>query len=513
MTTVWLAQIPPFEEPFGASLLVGWGQVLLVLLVTLQLVLMPRAERRTVFLPLALLLLNLSLLTVRRLFPPDSWPHSPLGFLAFLLLLLGLGRSTFLLAFRALLPRLHRPLPKIFLDIIQALVYLAALVGALSFAGVEPLSLLTGSALLTAIIGLSLRDTLGNLFAGLAIQMQNPFEVGDWIQFEHSPNRIGQVVEINWRVTTLRTQDEVEVVVPNSVLGQGITVNFSKPTGLARRSVYVHAPYDVSPQTVQRILLEAVAGAAGVLAEPAPSVLTWNFDDRGVQYWIRFFTLEFDKRDRVDSGVRDRAWYALHRHGIPIPAPHRAVALTEVPAEPGQRRAEEALAERERALRRVDIFRPLTPEDLRRLAGLTEARLYAAGEVVIRQGDPGAELFIVRRGEVAVTREVPGDRPIDVCRMGKGSFFGEMSLMTGAPRTATVRAVEECELLVVVKGAFRQFVESSPDLAERISRVMAERQANQERAEHEIRGHHEDDHAAATRHRPLLRRIQEFFST
>jgi small-conductance mechanosensitive channel/CRP-like cAMP-binding protein len=511
MTTAWFAQIPPLESTFGAPLLGGWGEVTLVVLIVLQLALMPRHERRTVFLPLTLLLSNLFLLAIRRLLPPDSWPHVPLGILALFLMMLGIGRSGFLLIFRVLFPRLHRPLPKIFLDIIQGVVYLAAVVVTLSLAGVEPLSLLTGSALVTAIIGLSLRDTLGNLFAGLAIQMQNPFEVGDWIQFDKDPTHIGQVAEINWRVTTVVTHDEVEVVVPNSVLGQGITVNFSKPNRLARRSVYVHAPLDVPPQTVQRILREAVAGAWGVVADPAPSVITLSFDDRGVQYWIRFYTLDFDKRDRIDSGVRDRVWYALHRHGIAIPAPRRAVAMTEVPAESPQPRVEARLADRERALRRVDVFRPLSPEDLRRLADLAETRLYCAGEVVIRQGDHGEELFVVRRGEVAVTRETPGEGAFDVSRMGKGSFFGEMSLLTGAPRTATVRAVEECELLVVGKAAFRGFLETSPDLAERVSKVMAERLANQERLAAEVRSHLAEEHAHEERHKPLLRLIQEFF--
>src|SRR5262249_9433007 len=144
-----------------------------------------------------------------------------LWFTAFLVLLLGVGRSSFLLVFHVLVPRVYRPLPKIFLDIIQSGVFLAALVFTLAIAGVDPLSLLTGSAVLPAIIGLSIKDTLGNLFAGLALEMQTPFEIGDWVQFGDTAGPVGRVVEINWRATKVLTTEQVEITIPNAVLGQG----------------------------------------------------------------------------------------------------------------------------------------------------------------------------------------------------------------------------------------------------------------------------------------------------
>src|SRR5262249_59228050 len=131
-------------------------------------------------------------------------------------------------------------LPRISLDIVHVLIFVAVLLATLSAAGAEPGSLLTGSAVLTAVIGLSLRDTLGNLFAGVAIQAQRPFEVGDWIQFDDKPAHIGEVVEINWRVTKVITLDAVEIVVPNAPLGQANIVNYSRPRRWARRGISVH---------------------------------------------------------------------------------------------------------------------------------------------------------------------------------------------------------------------------------------------------------------------------------
>src|SRR5262249_52675301 len=134
-----------------------------------------------------------------------------------------------------------------------------------------------------------------------------------------------KVLEINWRATKIVTLDEVELIIPNGTLGKAQINNFSKPTGLSRRSGDVHAPHHAPPQRVSQVILSAIADSWGVLKQPPPSVVTNAFDERGVQYWVRFFTTEFGRRDLVDGGVRDRIWYALQRNGIAIPPPALAV--------------------------------------------------------------------------------------------------------------------------------------------------------------------------------------------
>src|SRR5262249_13613876 len=146
----------------------------------------------------------------------------------------------------------------------------------------------------------------------------------------------------------------------------------------------------------------AIADAWGVLEQPAPSVVTNGFDERGVQYWVRFFTVEFGKRDLVDGGVRDRIWYALQRSGIAIPPPLRDVTWHQGRQDPDVV-TKNRIAQREIALRCVDLFRPLEEESLERLAQIAETRLFAAKEVILRQGDQGDELFIILRGHVAVS--------------------------------------------------------------------------------------------------------------
>jgi small-conductance mechanosensitive channel/CRP-like cAMP-binding protein len=451
------------------------GLVVLPVLIALQAALLEPPRRRWWLGPTVLYALYLLLLGLLPLTPAESSLRQGLALTAFFVVLLGVGRSLFALLFYGLLHFLHRDLPKIVLDFLQALFYLAALVATLAEAGVEPLSLLTGSAVLTVVLGLALKDTLGNLFAGAALQAERPFEVGDWIQFDDDPAHIGRVVEFNWRATKVVTLDEVEVTVPNGTLGQGFITNFTKPRPYSRRSVYVHAPYDVPPQQAHRLILAAIADAWGVLREPPPSVVTHTFDERGVQYWVRFFTEEYAKRDRVDGGVRDCIWYALHRAGVGIPGPLRTVTLRP-PAEPPP--GEDPADRRERALRPLDLFGDLSADDLGRLARLSATRLYAPGEVVVRQGEPGEAMFVILRGRVAVTVAHAGTPKLDVNELGPGAFFGEMSLLTGARRSATVQAVEECELVVIGAATFRQLLAASPDLAERVHRTVAERQAH-----------------------------------
>jgi CRP-like cAMP-binding protein len=274
--------------------------------------------------------------------------------------------------------------------------------------------------------------------------------------------------------------------------------------------VYVHAPYDVPPQRMHKILLGALVDAPGVMADPKPSIVTNGFDDRGVQYRVRFFIADFGLRSTTEGAVRERIWYALSRHGIDVPAPGRAVRMQKLGKSAASRREQGRLAQQERALGCVDFLARL-PEDVRRrLAAAAHTRLYAADEVIIRQSDTGEELFIVESGEVVVTVARPGEAAVEVARLGPGSFFGEMALLTGAPRSATVRAARECEVLVLGKAPFAQMFEASPELAENISQVLARRQAGltSKLAEHA----HEDPPHVVEHSTHLLKRIKEFFS-
>jgi CRP-like cAMP-binding protein len=364
------------------------------------------------------------------------------------------------------------------------------------------------------------------MIAGLAIQVQRPFDEGDWIQFDAEAKHIGRVVEINWRATKVVTLDEVEVTVPNATLAKAPIVNFTKPTGASRRSLYVQVPASVPPALVQRTILDALPGSLGVLDLPAPSVVNNGLVDGNVEYWVRFFTVLFDRRDGVDGAARDHIWYAFSRAGIPFALPNRNVELREITAL-SQRTAEEAtIVRHEASLATVDFLRGLAPEVRRTLAERARTRMYLAGETIVRQGDESGEMFLVEAGEVAVVVESAsasssvealtsadaGAVGKEVARLGVGKFFGEMSLMTGERRTATVRAKIACTLLVLDHAAVRTVLAAEPALAEHISRVIAERQAALTAGDALASAVHRAPASVDVRSSELLGMIKRFFS-
>lgn len=493
--------------PFG-----GFGMGLaFTLLVVLRLI-VPRAQKRIMRAPLISFLGSVLLTVLANVIAEPATIHRFVQLGALALLLLAIARSLYLLLlFGIVEPRRRRRgklFPGIFRDIIQVAFYGAVAFIVLHEAGVEATSLLTTSALLTAVIGLSLQDTLGNVFAGLAIQTQEPFEVGDWIQFDDDSDHIGEVLEINWRATRILTIDRIEVTVPNNLIARSPLRNFSRPTRLVRRNATVLAPYEAPPARVHRLMREAVVEVEGVRSHPAPDIQTIAFTERGIEYRVRYFIEQFDQRELIDSRVRDRLWYALRRAALPIPPPQRRVTLIERTAAMTEAEHAALVADVERGLERVPLFSPLPHDLLHELAIHTDRRLYAPGEIVIQQGDYGEELFIVEKGEVDVLIDVH-DGMQHVATLRKDQWFGEMSLMTGESRTATVRADGEVALLVVGKEALQPILEAHPELADEVSRLLAERESQLgEKTSKASRKTGQEEE----RRGELLGKIREFFS-
>lgn len=490
----------------------GIGTLLAALLIVGLRFGLPPSELRRIRVPLLLLLGHLLLVATVAMLDESSSAHRVLSLAGLLLLLIALGRAGFLLVVDAILVRrLSRRIPRIFRDICEGLVYMAAVLVVLRQAGAQLDALLTTSALLTAVIGLSLQDTLGNLFAGLSIQAQNPFEVGDWIQYNEDPDMVGRVVEINWRATKVITLDRVEIVIPNGPLARAPIRNYTKPTPITRRSLFVVIPFHVPPHDVREVIEKGVEGTAGILARPAPSVVTKSFEERGILYWIRFFTDDYERREVIDGRVRDRVWYSLRRAGIEFAVPVADIDVVQDDESHRRRQREEAYASRRQALQKVDVLAALPEEELDKLASLAQERPYAPGEVVIREGDSGDELFIVLEGDLSV-RIGKGASEVEVAQLHAGSFFGEMSLMTGAPRTASVRCSSDARLLVIDKQGFSRVLEASPELAETISAVLAARKQELDSASSKSAGPTVDPRRALEERGELLKRIKQFFS-
>ncbi len=495
------------------------GEVFAIVLATLLLALLwltlPRGNRRLMRAPIVLLLVHVAVRVLRRLvFTGDSNVAHILVVAGVLTILASIGRAGVTLVLDVGFGRrLSRPTPKIIRDVVMGMVYIAIALVSLRAAGIEPGSILTTSALLTAVVGFSLQETMGNLFNGLALQLQAPFEVGDWIQFNDGQNMVGKVLEINWRATKLLTLDEVEVIVPNGKLGTAAIANYTKPEKRIRRSIYVTVMLSTPPRKAQRVIAAAIKGSFGVLDDPPPSVVTQDFNNAGIALWVRFWTDQFQRWGSVEGEVRDRIWYALAREGIEMAWPTQELFLHEVNDEMRARQRAEKSAHHLEAMRAVDFLAALPPAEIEKLARSAEVHLYAEGEVIVKKGDTADDMYIVQSGEVAVL--MPSENGFgekhEVATLGAGKFFGEMALITGEPRTADVVAKVDSELLVVSHGAFHATLAAHPELAETVSRIIAERQANLDRHAAKKR----DPKAAEEieeRTSLLLGKIKRFFS-
>ena len=494
----------------GEVIAVGFAVVLIGLLwLTL-----PQRNRRLVRSPITLLVLHLVTRVLRRTaFPGDSNVGHILVVVGVLTILACLGRTLVTLVLDVGFGRrMSRPTPKIIRDLVMAVVYVMIALVSLRAAGIEPSSILTTSALLTAVVGFSLQETMGNVFSGLVLQMQSPFEVGDWIQFNDGSATVGKVLEINWRSTKLLTLDEVEVIVPNGKLGTAAISNFTKPSPRIRRSVSITVTLSTPPRKAQRVIAEAIRGSFGVLDDPPPSVVTQDFNNAGTALWVRFWTNEFQKWGLVEGEVRDRIWYALAREGIEMAWPTQELFLHEVNDEVIARQKAAKAAKNLEALRAVDFLAALPATEIEKLARVASSHLYAEGEVIVRKGETADDMYIVQSGEVAVL--MPGaaawQDKREVAKLGPGKFFGEMALVTGEPRTADVAAKVDSELLVVSHGAFHATLAAHPELAETVSRVIAERQAKLD--EHAVHSKGEEREEIEERTSQLLGKIKRFFS-
>ena len=329
---------------------------------------------------------------------------------------------------------------------------------------IYPERLLTASAVGAVVIGFALQDTLGNAFSGLAIQIEKPFRVGHWISvgaFE------GRVTEITWRATRLRTKTGNFVVVPNSVISKEAITNFSEPASPTQLWVDVGITYDAAPTKVKSVMLDALRQAPLVLASPPPDVLLIDFAASSVNYRARYWVNDFRMDQEAADQVRTALFYALRRNGIEIPYPIQVeYSRQEAAIDPAAQHAR-----RTSALAGIEMFSALTDAERSLLAAAAAERPFGSGERIVRQGEPGESMFVLIEGSARVFIEPD----TEVATIEAGGCFGEMSLLTGDPRTASVAARGDCVVLEIAPDAFNEIARLNPSALERVTSLASAR--------------------------------------
>lgn len=372
------------------------------------------------------------------------------------------------------LPRINVVVPRILSDTLLILVFLAGGLWLLKQRGVNISGLITTSAVLTAVIGLSLQDTLGNIIAGLSLQMENEIKVGDWIKIDQY---VGRVKDIRWRRTSIETRNWETILVPNSQLVKGSVTIYGRREGenlQTRRWIYFNVDLKHSPTEVIECVNKALQlnVIEGVASQPPIHAILMDFKEGFAQYAVRYWLTNIAADDPTDSIVRTRIYFALKREGMSLALPTHKLNVTEEKEKVIQRKKEKDLAGRVEALKKVELFKSINEEELTRLAMDLKYAPFGPGETLTRQGAEGHWLYIITEGEVSVTVNVNGvDKEVN--RLHAGQFFGEMSLMTGQPRTATVTSIGEVDCYRLDKESFQKIVKERPEIAEDLAEILA----------------------------------------
>ena len=414
-------------------------------------------------------------------------------------------------AFRLLLPFMGRSPPRIVEDVAIVIVYVVYGFVQLRGAGVDLSSLVTTSAILTAVIAFAMQDTLGNLLGGLALQVDNSVQVGDWIQLD---TLVGRVRDIRWRSTLIETTNWETVIIPNSQLMKSRISILGRRDGSplqSRRILNFMVDPGVPPARVIAMLNEEMREVAipNVARSPTPSCVLIKFDEGNLCYQLRYFLTNLGEDDFTDSMVRVHLFASLQRAGIRIADPQRtihAVTRDEAHAETVRKRE---LLRRLEILRRVDLFSGLSEDEREEIAERLQYAPFARGDVITKQGGTAHWLYIIAFGEADVLYEPIGGSPRQVGSLHAGQFFGEMALFAGDVRHATVVAKTDVECYRLDRASVQGLLLSRPQIADHVSRVVGSRRTIIDQAQEDFAAT-----AAATpaeRQVDLLARIRRFF--
>lgn len=365
-------------------------------------------------------------------------------------------------------PRRHgTPPPGLLVWLTGGALWLAAAYAIMTFVFAQPMTgFIVSSGIVIGVVGLAMQNSLSDLVAGVAISIERPFRMGDWIELDDGT--LGEVVDINWRATHVRSWEHNLYIVPNARVSNARILNYNQPRRYYGHWFKVHIPADVPPETAKRVLMHATVACPAVLEDPAPMVRTIEAGASWTYRVIVYFE-SFAAHPRGMDDLLMRVWLELARHGIVAASVTSETVLRR--GEPSKLRGESPAE----LLDQVTLFEGLDADTRTALVGRLGVRSVRAGEDIVRQGEEGRSMFLIATGLVRILISIDGAAPREVAKLSNGQYFGEMSLLAHEPRTATVTAHTDCRLLEIGEDAMRAVFDHKPELMEQMARIVSER--------------------------------------
>ena len=366
-------------------------------------------------------------------------------------------------------------IPHFLREVVGGLIFLLVLLLVLSYgyhAEAQLKGLLAGSGVVAIVVGFAGQNLFAGIIGGIAIQINRPYKLGDWLKVGDT---YAEVREINWRSTRLCTNDDIYLDIPNNEMVGHQIVNLHYPTELHAMRIRVGVEYKNPPNLVKEALGRAAQSAKNVVPDPPVKVFLVDFADHAVIYEIKYYMGNHSRINETNDAVRTNVWYELKRRGITIPFPIRTLQVQRKAPLPVQEEKAEALS----ILRAEPLFESLSEEQLNHVVQEARLKLFGRGEPVIEEGAEGDSMFVMLRGAANVFVSKNGSR-IRVATLGAGHCFGEMSLLTGEPRSATVRADGDCYVMEIGKPVMAELLRDAPSYLEKLSELLGQRKMETE---------------------------------
>lgn len=346
-------------------------------------------------------------------------------------------------------------LPRFILNILAIIVvFIALLIGVRIIFDQELNGLLVSSTLVSAVIGLALQGTLSNLFAGFALQIESPFNIDDWVNLG---GHEGKVVSQNWRSITLLTRENHRVSLTNTFVAEDKVINYSKPTRRQVHNFYISLDYSHPPNKVKKILKELMNEIEEVDLDPRMGAFVVDYLDHGIKYCMKYWLHDYGDIIAIQDVVLSRLWYKLDRHDIKIPYPIsevQHVQLTAVGGEANILDQSDVLT----IVSQLDWLQGMQPDNISKLVSNGTVLRYAKDDLLVRQDDKGDSMFVMIDGSVRVLLRTDNQNEMYLADKVTGDFFGEMSLLTGEPRSASIRANEDSLVLKIDQASFSSLI-------------------------------------------------------
>jgi small-conductance mechanosensitive channel/CRP-like cAMP-binding protein len=360
------------------------------------------------------------------------------------------------------------PYPRLLSDLIHAAAFLLAALGILTFIFNQTATgLIATSSVMIAVIGFALRYVISDVFSGIALSFDHPYRIGDWI--ETSPGAIGKVVEITWRTTRLVTRDGVALVVPNGLIATGRLANYTGEARTFRSALRLSLTPELAVARAKRILLAGALTATRTYPDLRPDVLLSECSDAGVVYMVRFWVPDYGQENMCRDAVLEGVLHALRSVGLAPSASRREIISMESENGSGRTPSEMLLLDSE-------LFGAFSTEERALLAEHLVERRFRQGATIVHQGEAADTLFFVCEGALEVRSSNAAGNEIAINRLGAGDLFGEMSLLTGEPRSASVVALTAAVLYELDKEYLAPLLARRPELGEALADLMLARQ-------------------------------------